>query len=98
MGSVWVVVLGVALLAGLAWGTYVPVIFYGGKELGGTEGARLTSILCVGLAWALCVAKILSDVRIGSSSRLLGGRSWRSGHGAAIGSLKQSNRTDAAIL
>jgi len=43
--------LGIVALAGLAWGTYVPVIFYGGKELGGTEGARLTSILCVGLAY-----------------------------------------------
>ena len=41
----------IVALAGLAWGTYVPVIFYGGKELGGTEGARLTSILCVGLAY-----------------------------------------------
>jgi hypothetical protein len=43
--------LGIVALAGLAWGTYVPVVFYGGKELGGTEGARLTSILCVGLAY-----------------------------------------------
>ena len=47
--------LGIVAMAGLAWGTYVPVVFYGGKELGGaaggTEGARLTSILCVGLAY-----------------------------------------------
>ncbi len=38
-------------LAGLAWGTYVPIIFYGGKELGGTANARLMAILCVGVAY-----------------------------------------------
>jgi hypothetical protein len=43
-------------LAGLAWGTYVPFIFYGGNELGGTTpatslGARLMAILCVGVAY-----------------------------------------------
>ena len=40
-------------LAGLAWGTYVPFIFYGGNELGGKGGARLMAILCVGLAYFL---------------------------------------------
>lgn len=42
------------IMAGLAWGTYVPIIFYGGRELatpGATLGGRLTSILCVGLAY-----------------------------------------------
>ena len=39
------------LLAGLSWGTYVPIIFYGGSELGGKSGARLMAILCVGLAY-----------------------------------------------
>ena len=29
------------LLAGLSWGTYVPLIFYGGSELGGKPGARI---------------------------------------------------------
>lgn len=38
-------------LAGLAWGTYVPIIFYGGSELGGRPNARLLAILCVGLAY-----------------------------------------------
>ncbi len=40
--------------AGLAWGTYVPIIFYGGTELStkpGTIGGRLASILCVGVAY-----------------------------------------------
>jgi drug/metabolite transporter (DMT)-like permease len=38
-------------LAGLAWGTYVPIIFYGGSELGGRPNARLMAILCVGIAY-----------------------------------------------
>jgi hypothetical protein len=38
-------------LAGLAWGTYVPIIFYGGSELGGRANARLLAILCVGGAY-----------------------------------------------
>ncbi len=38
-------------LAGLAWGTYVPLIAYGGSELGGRANARLTAILCVGVAY-----------------------------------------------
>lgn len=42
------------IIAGLAWGTYVPIIFYGGQELTtkpGTIGGRLASILCVGIAY-----------------------------------------------
>ena len=42
------------VLAGLAWGTYVPIIFFGGSELGGARpgpNARLMAILCVGLAY-----------------------------------------------
>ena len=45
---------GYVLLAGLSWGTYVPLIFYGGTELTtrpGTIGGRLASILCVGVAY-----------------------------------------------
>jgi hypothetical protein len=38
-------------LAGLAWGTYVPIIFYGGSELGGKPSSRLMAILCVGGAY-----------------------------------------------
>jgi len=42
---------GYVVLAGLAWGCYVPLVFYGGTELGGKSNARLTAILCVGLAY-----------------------------------------------
>jgi hypothetical protein len=38
-------------LAGLAWGTYVPIVFYGGNELGGRPNARLMAVLCVGVAY-----------------------------------------------
>jgi hypothetical protein len=40
-------------LAGLSWGTYVPIIFYGGSELGGKPASRLLAILCVGVAYFL---------------------------------------------
>jgi hypothetical protein len=40
-------------LAGLSWGTYVPLISYGGGELGGKPNARLMAILCVGIAYFL---------------------------------------------
>jgi hypothetical protein len=40
-------------LAGLSWGVYVPIIFYGGSELGGRANARLMAILCVGIAYFL---------------------------------------------
>lgn len=43
------------LIAGLAWGTYVPLIFYGGAELipagRPPTGGRLMAILCVGIAY-----------------------------------------------
>jgi hypothetical protein len=39
------------LLAGLSWGTYVPLIFYGGSELGGKPASRVLAILCVGIAY-----------------------------------------------
>jgi hypothetical protein len=39
--------------AGLAWGTYVPIIFFGGLELGGKPSSRLVAILCVGVAYFL---------------------------------------------
>ena len=38
-------------LAGLSWGTYVPIVFYGGNELGGKPGSRIMAILCVGIAY-----------------------------------------------
>jgi hypothetical protein len=46
----WLIYVG---LAGLAWGTYVPIIFYGGKELGSASNARLMAIMCVGVAYAV---------------------------------------------
>jgi len=60
---------GYVVLAGLAWGTYVPIIFYGGTELTtrpGTVGGRLASILCVGVAYfvmAVIVPLILMSLR-----------------------------------
>jgi hypothetical protein len=40
-------------IAGLAWGTYVPIIFYGGNELSAKPGpsGRFMAILCVGAAY-----------------------------------------------
>jgi len=60
---------GYVILAGLAWGVYVPLIFFGGTELTtrpGTIGGRLASILCVGIAYFLLgvvVPVILMSVR-----------------------------------
>jgi drug/metabolite transporter (DMT)-like permease len=48
MKSEWVLY---TLAAGLAWGTYVPLIFYGGSELGGKSASRILAILCVGIAY-----------------------------------------------
>ena len=42
---------GYVVLAGISWGVYVPIIFYGGSELGGRQNARLMAILCVGVAY-----------------------------------------------
>ena len=52
---------GYVVCAGLAWGVYVPLIFYGGTELTtrpGTIGGRLASILCVGIAYFLMAVVI----------------------------------------
>jgi hypothetical protein len=60
---------GYVILAGLAWGTYVPIIFYGGTELStkpGTIGGRLASILCVGAAYfvlGVIIPMILMNLR-----------------------------------
>src|SRR5579885_1318111 len=43
----WLLYVG---LAGLSWGTYVPLIAYGGKEL---SGNRFGALLCVGIAYVL---------------------------------------------
>lgn len=50
---------GYVIFAGFAWGTYVPIVFYGGLELSPLSaqgkpigmGGRLASILCVGGAY-----------------------------------------------
>ena len=50
---------GYVILAGLAWGTYVPIIFFGGSMLSPLDprgnpigvGGRLASILAVGVAY-----------------------------------------------
>lgn len=52
---------GYVIGAGLAWGTYVPLVFFGGTELTtkpGTVGGRLASILCVGVAYFLLAVVI----------------------------------------
>lgn len=65
---------GYVVGAGLAWGTYVPLIFFGGQMLSplspqGTPvgvGGRLASILCVGVAYfglAVVVPVILMATR-----------------------------------
>lgn len=60
---------GYVVLAGLSWGTYVPIIFYGGTELTtkpGTIGGRLASILCVGIAYfvmAVLVPLVMMQLR-----------------------------------
>jgi hypothetical protein len=60
---------GYVILAGLAWGVYVPLIFYGGQELAvktSPLGGRLASILCVGVAYfllAVVVPVVLMSVR-----------------------------------
>jgi hypothetical protein len=41
------------LLAGLSWGVYVPIIFFGGSELGGKPASRMVGVLCVGVAYFL---------------------------------------------
>jgi hypothetical protein len=58
-------------IAGLAWGTYVPLVFFGGSELKsppGNVGGRLTSILCVGIAYfVLAVAIPILLISFGDS-------------------------------
>jgi hypothetical protein len=60
---------GYVIGAGLAWGTYVPLVFFGGTELTtrpGTIGGRLASILCVGVAYfflAVLVPIVMMSLR-----------------------------------
>lgn len=65
---------GYVVLAGLAWGTYVPLIFFGGQMLSPLNaqgqavgiGGRLASILSVGVAYfvmAVLVPVVLMGIR-----------------------------------
>jgi drug/metabolite transporter (DMT)-like permease len=57
-------------VAGLAWGTYVPLIAYGGNEFvvpKGNLGGRLMAILCVGVAY-LVIAVVLPLIMFFSGS------------------------------
>jgi hypothetical protein len=60
---------GYVVGAGLAWGTYVPLVFFGGQMLTGDRGGiggRLASILAVGVAYfvlAVLVPVLLMAVR-----------------------------------
>ena len=53
---------GYVVGAGLAWGTYVPLVFFGGQMLTGdlknALGGRLASILCVGVAYVVLAVVI----------------------------------------
>lgn len=57
---------GYVILAGLAWGTYVPIIFFGGQMLSPLNaqgqaigvGGRLASILSVGVAYMVLAVAI----------------------------------------
>src|SRR5437588_12254380 len=81
-------------LAGLAWGTYVPIIFYGGNELSARPGpsGRFMAILCVGGAYfvigvLLPLLMFVSgwagvkggDVNLGSSGLTFAGLGGRAG-------------------
>src|SRR6476660_9027252 len=60
---------GYVVGAGLAWGTYVPLVFFGGQMLTaerGGIGGRLASILAVGVAYfglAVVVPVVLMAMR-----------------------------------
>ena len=59
---------GYVIGAGIAWGTYVPLVFFGGLELKGPGaiGGRLASILCVGVAYfllAVLIPIVLMSIR-----------------------------------
>lgn len=60
---------GYVILAGLSWGTYVPIIFYGGTELAAPKsplGGRFASILCVGVAYfvmAVVIPLVMMQLR-----------------------------------
>src|ERR1051326_4507492 len=98
------------VLAGLAWGTYVPIIFYGGNELTdkpGTSGGRFMAILCVGGAYFV-IGVLLpllmfstgslgakwSDVNMGSSGLLFASLAGVAG---AVGAICVIFATSAAF-
>ncbi len=58
------------LLAGLSWGTYVPLIFYGGSELGGKPASRLMAILCVGVAYFVLAVLIPAALYLSGNQQM----------------------------
>lgn len=58
------------LLAGLSWGTYVPLIFYGGSELGGKPASRLMAILCVGVAYFVLAVLIPAGLYLSGNQKM----------------------------
>src|SRR5215468_4765162 len=87
-------------LAGLAWGTYVPIIFYGGNELSAKPGpsGRFMAILCVGGAYFVIGVLLpllmfttgwlgvkLGDVKLSSSGLIFASLAGVAGAIGAIG-------------
>ena len=78
---------GYVIIAGLSWGTYVPIVFYGGQMLTGDPklaplGGRLASILCVGAAYfvlAVVIPLVLMSSR-GVSRRTSSVKQHKQGH------------------
>lgn len=91
------------LLAGLSWGTYVPLIFYGGSELGGKPSSRLLAILCVGVAYFVLAVLIPAAILATSSAQPNWGSlsgltfSGLAGAAGAIGAICVIFATKAAI-
>ncbi len=56
------------LLAGLSWGVYVPIIFFGGLELGGKPASRMMGVLCVGVAYFI-IGVVLPLVLFGTGQQ-----------------------------
>jgi hypothetical protein len=94
-----------SLLAGLAWGTYVPIIFFGGSELGGKPASRIAGILCVGVAYfviGVVLPAVLfltgqqkwSDVNLSANGLIFSGLAGVAG---AVGAICVVFATKAAI-
>ena len=85
--NLWILVV---VRAGLSWGMYVPTVFFGGTELKsptGNVGGRLTSILCVGVAYFV-LAVVIPVLLICAVSSLLGHGPFKADEGMRWYSLK----------